>query len=262
MDDLKKLQSHLRTWLGRYRQASEIAPAVQEAADEVDWQIDTLASRPPEAQNVSTAQLDEQARLAFLRVSSVLPQMPEYPPSLTLGVNSITTSSSSAANSYILCVADIGTPSAVSWANQSFDSYRTLQEAHRRHERVRELIARRFPTVLSRFDSAVRAYQQNRVDVGPLSAAALEMRTLLDGVQGELLERARKSPGERMSWSTMSERLASTASGPDVLRSQETVRASLYSDLSAVAKQRGVRSIENLWTRTLDHLFVVLGETE
>jgi hypothetical protein len=87
------------------------------------------------------------------------------------------------------------------------------------------------------------------------------MRTLIDAVQGELFERARKTAGERMSWSIMSDRLASGAGGPDILRNQEVTRAALYDDLSSVAKQRGVRSIETLWSRTLDHLFVVLAET-
>lgn len=116
--------------------------------------------------------------------------------------------------------------------------------------------------MMTRFESAVRAYQQSRVGVGQPSGAALEMRTLLDAVQGELFERARKASGEKMVWSTMSERLASSALGPDVLGSQEAVRAALCADLSTVAKQRGVRSIENLWAQSLDHLFVVLGETQ
>src|SRR4051794_7243251 len=130
MDDLKKLSDHLHTWLDRHRQAAKVAPSVQEAAEEVDWQIDLLATRPDDAHNISTTHIDEQARLALRRVGQLLPQMPEYASGIDLRINSITTSSSSSANNYVLPVEDVGTPPALDWARQAQESYRALQEAH------------------------------------------------------------------------------------------------------------------------------------
>lgn len=261
MDDLKKLSRHLHTWLDRYRSAAGVAPVVQEAAEEVDWQIDLLEKRPTEAYNVSTAQIDERARFVCQSVGELLPQMPDYEPVIDLRINSITASSSSSANNYILQVADLGTPTAVDWARRAQDTYQALQTSHHRHDRVRELLATRFPTVIGRLDVAVSAYQQARLDVGQQSGAALQMRTVLDAVQGELFERARSSPNEKVTWAVMSTRLTSSATAATLLRSEEVSRRALYEDLSAVAKQRRARSLEALWSRALDHLFVVLAQT-
>ena len=94
------------------------------------------------------------------------------------------------------------------------------------------------------------------------SAAALHMRTLVDGVKGELFERARIAKGEKMDWALMSARLGSDALRAVSLRNQETFREALYKDLSGTAKLRGVGSPDDLWSRTLDHLLVVLGESD
>ncbi|MEQ1911577.1 MAG: hypothetical protein ABMA15_22360 [Vicinamibacterales bacterium] len=261
MDDLKKLSNQLHTWLDHYRSAARIAPSVQEAAEEVDWQISVLEARPTEAYSVPMTRFDERARFALQSVGQLLPEMPEYRPGIDLRINSITSSTGISANNYIVEVADLGTPSAVDWARRAQEGYQALQTAHRRHERVRELLLVRFPLVVGRFDAAVVAYQQARLNVGHQSGAALEMRTVLDGIQGELFERARQNTREKMTWSVMSSRLAPGSTADTLLRSEESNRRSLYEDLSAVAKQRGARSIEALWSRTVDHLFVVLAET-
>ena len=118
----------------------------------------------------------------------------------------------------------------------------------------------KFPTVVSKFDLARRAYQQHELGTGEVTSAALEMRTVLDAVKGELFKRARKTSKENMTWEEMSARLASNMDSRETLLKQGKIRSTLYEDLSQVAKQRGVRSIDSLWTQTLDHLFVVLAE--
>lgn len=90
------------------------------------------------------------------------------------------------------------------------------------------------------------------------------MRTLLDGVQGDLWEQARNSPRENMDWPKMAARISKGEQGSIEeleLLYHEGIRSSLISHLSEVAKDREGASpfdLENTWTMLLDHLFAIL----
>jgi hypothetical protein len=90
------------------------------------------------------------------------------------------------------------------------------------------------------------------------------MRTLLDGIKGDLFEKARNMAKENMTWERMAGRLSKGKSGgPEEkeLVDQESERERLIECLSKVAKDRegGSRTdIDTLWTQILDHIYVVL----
>ena len=92
------------------------------------------------------------------------------------------------------------------------------------------------------------------------------MRTFLDGVKGDLFVLARQSPEENMTWETMTARVAQPKGETEyreVLR-QESIRSNLVSRLSEIGKDRRVASgddLLNLWTQTLDHVYVLLTLT-
>ncbi len=262
MDWLKKTEDHLQTWLTNHRKASEIAPAVQESLEEVAWARQALSTRPPEAGNLSSTQVDQWAYGAFQRITELLPQMPSYEPAVGTQVNSVTSSSNAAVMAYILDVRQIGTPTAVTYAENQAKTYRAIQEKHDRPARVRQLLAQRWPTMLSRFDAAVAACSQCAAGTGSEVAAAVEVRTVLDGVQGELFAEARSFQGEKMSWSKMAHRLGRDPGHQQQLLNQEAPRATLFGHLSAIAKRRPAQqipSIDSLWSLCLDHLFAVLA---
>ena len=263
MEKTQILRDYLRTWLERHQKASHIAPAVREALDETEWELGVLRDSPSDAVNISTSQIDEEAGLAFGRITNVLPQMPEYQPPLGFQISSISTTSTSAAFSYVQAVGELGTPAAAKYSSDKSQAYRELQESHQRRSRVRGLMQDIVPAAVDRFDKAHKAVDQCRVGSGAKSAAASEMRNLVDGLQGELFEKARSSPKEKLTWQIMAGRLIpGSGSAAAVMSRQETVRTSLYNDLSQAAKlregQRGQR-VEDLWTRVLDHVFAVLS---
>ena len=93
----------------------------------------------------------------------------------------------------------------------------------------------------------------------------MSMRTLLDGVKGDLWNLARRRPKENMTWSRMVSRLAKGRPGGaehvSLLR-EDHARSQLISALSAVGKDReGSQDVGlvNLWNSMIDHIYVVLG---
>ena len=102
MKKLGETRDYLQDWLDRHKKATELAPAVHEALEEIDWQIKTMNQRPLESGTISTSQVDEQADITYRRITNILPQMPQYDLSTGILVNSITNTSSTVAVNYIL----------------------------------------------------------------------------------------------------------------------------------------------------------------
>jgi hypothetical protein len=263
MDPTKARVDYLRTWLDRHKDASEVAPSVREALAEAEWELGVIRDLPPDAADLSTTQIDEYSGMALRRVTEALPTLPAYDVSAGLRINSISTSSSSAAFSYVREVGMIGTPKAVEYSLAKADEYRVLQESHQRRFRIRTLMQELIPRAVPRFDAACRAVDQSRIGVTAKSAAASELRNLVEGVQGELMDLARKTPREHLNWEIMSERLVPASSDMrTVLLEQGRLRSTLYGDLSHATKLReGERAqpIEDLQARALDHAFAVLS---
>ncbi len=99
--------------------------------------------------------------------------------------------------------------------------------------------------------------------IGSESAAAAEMRTLLDGVKGALYSKARSNPNENMTWDDMAKRLAKRNTEEAIIAREGKRRSSLYSQLSDIFKDRGsaLPTLTHLWTQVLDHVFTVLSLT-
>ena len=266
MEKTKARRNYLRTWLDRHREASQVAPVVGEALEEAEWELRVLRDRPADAHGISTAEVDAQASRAFDLIADALPQMPDYELAGKFLINSLSTNSTSAAFFYVQQVADVGTQATTDYALALSDEYRQLQETHHRRAKVRDLIQDVVPAVLDRFNRAHHAVEQFRVGTGTKSAAASEIRNLVDGLQGELFQKARRSPRENMTWREMANRLVPGSKGTnDAVVHQERVKHSLYEDLSQVAKLREGRTerrIEDLRARAIDHVFTVLSSVK
>ena len=144
--------------------------------------------------------------------------------------------------------------------------YHELQIAQERPKAVRDLLAKfRNEKLLERFDNTSKVYYAVKSGTSTHTAAATEMRALLDGLQGELFERARKQPKENMIWDEMVMRISKGEAGSverqELIRQNE-IRSSLVSQLSDVLKYRkkhSIVTIEMLWTQVIDHIYVVMG---
>jgi hypothetical protein len=123
------------------------------------------------------------------------------------------------------------------------------------------MIANRWPRCLDRFDAAFEAQRRLRAGTGSEYSAALEIRTAIEGVKGELFEEARHNIRENMDWDMMAGRLCRDVEHQQLLLNQEVVYKTLHGHLSTLAKRRPVDqipSIDALWTMFLDHLLIML----
>ena len=261
MNKLKETEDYLHAWLVNLHKANKIAPTVQEALEEVSWARQAMSFRPPESNSVSTALVQNWAETAHTNISNALPMIPSFTSTSATQVSSSATFSNTAVVSYIIEVGEIGTPAATEYAHKQIDIYNTIKEKHSRPALVRKLLAKRWHSCLERFDEAIEAYKKNTARTGTETAAAIEIRTALESVKGELFEEARTSSREKMDWSKMAHRLGCNEEHRKRLIDQETIHKTLHDHLSNMAKRRPANqltSIDAIWAMFLDHLFVML----
>jgi len=262
IDQLKVQRDYLLTWLQRNKDAQAIVPTVQKTIDDLNWQIDALSNRPDEAEEMYL----ELKPQSIDRLTGVIPPMSVYDVNQASGFYAMTTSGSTGVFSFVSRVGDIVTPTAQGYSNKYVRSYQEMRSSQNRPTEVRELLQRlNNPNLLARFDRAVNTYSSFRAGLAERTATAGEMRTLIDGLQGVLLEKATHHQGENMNWDIMSRKLSKGLPGgseEQELLKQKIVRGSLISRLSDVLKDHmtgSVTNLDNIWFEVLDHIYVVLS---
>ncbi len=261
INQLKAQKDYLLAWLQRNKDAQGIVPTVQKMIDDLNWQIDALSSRPEESGEIYL----EFKPQSIDKLMGVVPPMPAYDANQVSGLYAMTTSGSTGVFGFVSRVGDIATPTAQDYSTKYVRSYQEMRSSQDRPAEVRELLVRlNNPNLLARFDRAVNAYSNFRSGLAERTAAAGEMRTLIDGLQGILLEKARQHQGENMNWEIMSRRLSKGTPGgseeQELLR-QKILRGSLISRLSDVLKDHwagSVTNLNNIWSEVLDHIYIVL----
>jgi hypothetical protein len=167
---------------------------------------------------------------------------------------------------YVTQVRNLGTPQAIEYGNLYINEYTHLQEAQGRVEEDRSLLQRlNAPNLLDRYERAYKAYMAYSGGTGEKTEAGNEIRNLILGLSGELLERAKKWPKENMTWKIMAPGLAVDQGRGHhhiTLIRQADIRSSLLNRLADVLKDREGETgtdLHTIWTETLDHIYVVLG---
>lgn len=265
-EKLQDRKGHFEDWIEDYRQRQEAYPFVQQNLDFTNWQLRAYKDRPSEADEIPSPYNPEKIEREnqYLRGLYAIPSEP-LSPSYFSGT-AIVSSSSSDVYTYLTRVGELGTCEAAEYANTYIAEYQQLQEAQDRPNQVKELIGKlENPDTLERFDTAYKAYMEARSNPSKRRGAAMEVRAMLDGVQGDLFAKARGWPKENMTWEKMSSRLTigeqDGVAHKELIR-QESVRSSLYKRLSNVGKGReggAIANLEYIWTEVLAHLFTVLG---
>lgn len=268
-EEIKKLEAkraYLKEWLDRYKNAHDAVPFVQTNLELTEWEFEALSNMPMKAKGVEIDELENIIQRDYEYVQNALPMIPKYDLNLLKSSTVVNTSGSQVVYGYVARVVDLGTPEAEQYSNKYVALYQNLQIKQQRPERVRELLVKLGnPQTLQRFDTATNAYIHAKADTVKRSEAALEMRNLLDGVKGDLFEKAREKERENMTWEIMAKKIVKPSPiGTELaeLIRQGTVRSILYDRLSNVLKDREGSSqinLDNIWTELLDHIFTVLG---
>lgn len=267
INTLEAKKEYLTEWLARFKKAQGVLPPVQMHIDLTDWELDALTNSPDGAEDISIEELEEKIEGDYRFLQKALPMMPDYDFSTLTDSTSVAVSGAtgeSGFSGYVANVGELGTQEAIAYSRIYIDRYQELQESQFRPQVVRDLVKKLGVQAIERFDRAFNAYIAFKSGIGERTAAALEMRTLIDGIKGDLFQRARSVPRENMTWKIMVQRLLKEKSGgieENTFIAQEANRDTLINSLSDVAKDREGKSSKNLgllWMQTLDHIYVIL----
>lgn len=258
---------YLQTWQSNFRQAQEMVPYVKREIDMTKWQIDALSNSPNEGSDIPTGDMFALFKHDLKIVNEILPMMPKYDLSLTPISGSFTTAGTTCVYQYVSRFEDINTKEAQEFSTNYTEKYQKMQLEHNRPDEIRGLLAR-FPTnsTLERFNEAEKCYMQFKTGVIKKSATAGAMRTFLDGLKGDLLQKAKRHENENTpTWEKMAERLSRNGSSGieyNQMISEKTKHTDLKTRLSNIFKNREGESIYNIdhtWTELLDHIYIILN---
>jgi hypothetical protein len=265
LEKLKAKKRHLEEWLRNHKSADDVAAEVQKNLDFTNWQIDALEGSPDEADEIPRPDLTQTLDSDSAYLGEVLPPMPLYDMKRVIAASAFTSSGTVPVYQYVSRVGDLGTEDSLKYSSRVTVAFQSLQQAYDRPGEIRELVAGLGnPGTLDRFDAALRSLYAYKRGTANRASPAIDMRTLIDGVKGDLCERARSHAKEDMSWETMSARLALGGEASEQhtqLRALEKTHSSLVSRLSDIAKDReagSLTSVDNVWAEIQDYLVSLL----
>ena len=267
LKELKERERYLDGWRENFKSAQGALPTLNRILDLTRWQIEVVESRPEEAKEIPLPINLEEIEQENAHLKTVLPSLPYVQNDRFAESTAIFTSGSALAYQYVSRVQELESPNAVNYSNKLITEYHVLQSKQSRREEVQELLAKLGnPQTLDRFARAYRAYEEVKSGTGARTAAAMEMRTFLDGLKGDLWKMARRSfKREKMSWEKMTNRLAK--GGPGGLEHELLLKhgerfSSFISRLSDVGKDREggtLTNLEHIWTEVLEFVYSVMG---
>jgi hypothetical protein len=264
--ELTERKRYLVEWVGNLKQAQEALPFVKKILEKTEWEIAALSNRPPGAIRIPTGDLSASINRTNRYMAAALPMVPVYDTDRFGTLVTLASSETSRTYSYVAQVGDGSVAGGQEYSVTFIRQYQDLQEKHEQPAAVCSLLEKfKNPSLLGRFARATMAYNQAVSGVGEPTAAANEMRNLLDGVKGELFDKARRKEKKKMTWNIMAERLAKR--GPGGIEHQELLEqgeifSSLFDRLSKILKAReaGTRTdVDIVWIEVLDHIYAVLG---
>jgi len=265
LQNRNKKRDYLVTWLQNFEQAQDIVPRVQKELEKTEWEIDALSNLPDEAAEIPSGDMTVLFDNDFKYLTHALPMIPTFDVSQLSSSDAISASGTMSVYEYVSRIGDIETPKAFEFSNHYTLKYQEIQLAHDRPNEVRNLLAK-LPSknTSERFERAEKSYMLFKAGNGEKTSAAIEMRTFVDGLSGDLFQVARKWEKENMTWERMAERLSKGDTAGveynEMIR-QKGIHSSLINRLSEIGKDREGGSATNLnhiWTELLDHVFTVL----
>lgn len=263
---LRATEDQLREWLERFGKAQDAVPFVSRSLEVVHWERQALDNLPEEARRLQLPYTADYYRRRCDYLAGTLPRISDYDVDSVRNFPAVLTSGTVNYYGFLDEVADLQTPASQTYADTQKRTYSELQTRQMRIHDVRSLLCKLgSKRVLSQFERAFRAHSADATKTGARTAAAIEMRTLLDGVQGELFARAGHQRGQKTSWLSIAMHFAKGE--PCDITYQKVVeegqsREKLIGQLSLSAKDRDEShpvDLDAVWTETLDHIYTVLS---
>ena len=260
-DKLNDARKYLQDWLKRSQEASVAAPQVQQSLEMIEWETKTIRNSPSEASVISTNDVDEHADRVFRGIQENLPMIPKINANFIADVGSSTVSSTSAMVTYVSDVSRLDTQETREFASNALEEFNKIQYKYQFPNEVKLLIVNVFPTLEARFTFAKDAYDKYIAGHGELSTAALEIRTYIEGMKGQLFELAREHNKENMTFDVVLSRLFQNSTRKVDVEEQFNKHAVLISEMSTLAKRRdtvNVSQMQALWAQVLNYSYIIL----
>ncbi len=266
-DEIARIRAASRyfsEWLARYQMSSMFAPRALEIRDQLDWHEKVLSECPPEASNLMGSGSGTPTSCDYGYVTTAFPMPTAFDENLVASATGYMASASNSVFGQLTTAGRYGTNAVQAYVTVHTESFQNFQQVHHRRDAVRALVGKLGGCSVDRFDKAVVAVEQARLQTGSDSAAASEIRTLLHGVKGELTDKARLLSKERkITWQTIAETLGKSEEDKKTLIKEGDTHKSLVDTLSPMLKDRSgtLPSLANVWTQVLEHLYAVLSLT-
>jgi len=263
---LNEKKDYLEDWKIQLKGAKDALPFVEANLDYTDWEIEALRNQPTMAGKQPFPGLAEKLERDYYYTVDALPPVPSYDLTRLSTASSMATAGTASVYDYVRGFGRHDTPEARGYAQTYLAKYDALQEAQHRPQETRILVEKlKSLSTLNRFDRAETSYVGAKSGIAAPTQAASEIRNLLHGINGDLLEMAKKTHEQKITWMEMAKRLAKPGpnDGPCLeLAAQENTYKTLKHYLGEIAKDFKHPSLEELsqtWTQVLDHIYTILG---
>ena len=258
-DPAKLKLEYFEEWLRRFQQAKLVEPAVIKMLSTAAWEADAMRALRSESPGMAR-EIDAELARGVQSLTSSLPLPPAYDQGIVPSSSAVTVSSANMVLDALISVQG-QPPHPQSFLAPLIKRYWQVQEEQGREAEAAGRLAELFPGLAERFAEATRNAHIALASITNFAeeTAAMAMRTFLGKLKGELMDKARQSEREKLTWAQMAERLC-TGPNERVFRDQERLYESLTDWLSNIGKARSSAfSFKDTWVRFLDHVYIVCG---
>jgi hypothetical protein len=255
-DPARQQRAYLEEWLQRDERQRALRPDVTRMLGTAVWQVDAM-----DALRGTSPEMAREVEYDLTRSFTALKESLPLPPSLHDSTTTSTTSYAAASSNrvYEALMSTRGTD-PLPRVTKEVRRYESLVAEQGRAQEAGRRVGLLFPELAERFKAALDAAEVAKRDELVQESAAMEMRTFLYKLKGELFAKARMNAVENMTWELMAERLG-VGAGCEGLVEQGGAHGSVISTLTNIGKARySTFSFTEAWTRFVDHVYVVSGE--
>lgn len=234
-------------------------PFLEKELERTKWEIDALENIPVEARDFPTYQIlnniEEETKLLKLGI-----KLPPVINQEELSLYSVTSgTASSDVFEFVSKVGDIDSPITKKYSLVYSESYKSFQNKYDLVEEINQKLSNlNFSNTQVRFNDAFNSLQRYKNGILSETSTAIEIRTFLDGLKGDLFELAKNHHNENMTLDILGNRLSSIYGIPSI--NQTIINnlfklGSLKNRLSEIGKDRvksSIVNLESIWVEVLD----------
>lgn len=264
LDNRKSKLQYLKDWLDRFKRAGESVSYVEKWKEQTQWEIDALSNAPCDSDENHKGEMLDTFQLDSQQMQRALPMMPDYDLGNVSSTDGSATTSTAYVYSFVVDAGNVPKDENKKFSDLFTEKYQAIQRKYNILEEIRaKLIDLGFSGTSKRFETACHTFDLYKSGAVRKSAAAMEIRTFLDGLKGELFQRVRKWDNENMTWEEMANRVADRDERSEKYRImifQGEIRKKIISKLSAIGKNREgspTIKLDDIWSQTLDHTYSI-----